>query len=69
MLEDYAFIPLWSELQVTVTMKNITGFEPSVHGDYLILTKMEKRRPGRALTTAPQPHAQGPARPDTTPGP
>lgn len=42
-LEDYAFIPLWTDLQVTVMKKNIDGFEPSVPGDYQILTRMEKR--------------------------
>ena len=51
-LDDFAFIPLWTELQVVVTKKNITGFEPSVKGDFDILTKMAKPRRSRTFISA-----------------
>lgn len=55
-LEDYAFIPLWAELQVVVTKKSITGFQPHMTGKFDILTKLTKEkidsRMGAQLTTA-----------------
>ncbi len=40
--DDYAIIPLWYEMQVAVTRKNVRGFEPSIPGDYDTLIKMSK---------------------------
>jgi peptide/nickel transport system substrate-binding protein len=44
--DDYAILPLWYEVQVAIMKKGITGFEPSITGDYSTLVNVEKSTAG-----------------------